>query len=96
MTQLIASDDGAQYETLSYIKNSLGVNANIVCRLVACKVVRVKAHVASYPKYCVDDIRAYLEEQGRGRTPARPPGTPRFAKPAKAAIPIEPTAASPK
>jgi hypothetical protein len=80
---MTATQDGAQYESLGWIKANMNLNANVVCRLVACKAIRVKAHPASYPKYCVDDIRAYLEEQGRGTTP-------RKSSP-KAAIPIEPS-----
>jgi hypothetical protein len=93
---LTDSKDGAQYDTLGYIKNYLGVNANIVCRLVASKVVRTKTHAAAYPKYCVDDIRTYIEEQGHGTTPRKPPGTPRFSRSATPAIPIEPATAARK
>jgi hypothetical protein len=92
MSAIAVTGDG-RLATAGWIKTNLGVNDSVMLRLVACGRVRHRAVNGSTPRFCVDDVLAWLKEEGRDVEMPQLVDRRRrsAAKPASPAIPVEPT-----
>lgn len=54
----------ANFQTAGWLKRVLRTDDSLLLRLVALGRVRVKK-TSMYPRYCIEDVRACLMEDGR-------------------------------
>jgi hypothetical protein len=82
------------FKSQGWVAASLGVNAETLCRLVASQRVRVHVSVGVYPTYCVEDVIAYMNENGIAPKPQNPHGKPWLDTLRSHAVPTGPATAA--